>query len=380
VNRFFFFIEERTMSPEKVRVGVIGVGQIGKHHLNNYSKIPHVEVVAVADVNEAEARRVGELYTIPNVYTNFRELLQRDDIQAVDVCLHNNFHMPVTVAALQAGKDVFCEKPMAGSYIDAETMYNTAKSLGRKLHIQCQNIFQAYAKAAKLLIDGGHLGKLYHARSVGHRRRGRPYVDGYGSPTFVQKQNSAGGALYDMGVYHINTILFLTGNPQVLRISGKTYQETPMDARRQELSGYSVEELGLGFVRLAGGLTLDIVEAWAVHMDKFDGSMIFGSEGGLRLDPFGFYRTIGDIDFDLTTSLDRFDWRQHMVHEVGDIYDSPQHHWAAALQGRVELIPMDQIALNTMLISEGIYLSDKLEREVTAEEVREMSVSTAVKV
>jgi predicted dehydrogenase len=307
-------------------------------------------------------------------------LLNRDDIQAVDVCLHNNFHMPVTVAALEAGKDVFCEKPMAGAYVDAERMYNVAKELGRKLHIQCQNIFQAPAKSAKMLIDGGHVGKVYHARSTGHRRRGRPYVDGYGSPTFVQKQNSAGGALYDMGVYHINTILFLLGNPKVLRITGKTYQEMPMDARRQSFSGYSVEELGLGFVRLDGGLTLDIIEAWALHMDKLDGSMVFGSEGGIRLDPFGFFKTIGDIDFDLTTNLERFDWRQHAVHEVGDVYDSPQHHWIAAQQGRVDLIPMDSIALNTMLISEGIYLSDRLAREVSADEVREMSVSSAVNV
>jgi predicted dehydrogenase len=288
--------------------------------------------------------------------------------------------MPVTVAALEAGKHVFCEKPMAGAYIDAEKMFNTARQLGRKLHIQCLNIFQKEAKAAKALIDGGDLGKIYHLRSVGHRRRGRPYVDGYGSPTFVQKQNSAGGALYDMGVYHINTILYLTGNPQVLRISGKTYQETPMDPRRRDLSGYSVEELGLGFVRLAGGMTLDIIEAWAVHMDKFDGSMVFGSEGGIRLDPFGYFRSVGDLDLNATTNLDSFDWRLHAVHEVGDVYDSPQHHWIAALQGRVDLIPMDEIALNTMLISEGIYLSDKLEREVTADEVRELSVSTAANV
>lgn len=368
------------MSQDKVRVGVIGVGQIGKYHLNNYSKIPHAEVVAVADVNDAELQRVKGVYNIAHAYTNFRELLQRDDIEAVDVCLHNNFHMPVTVAALEAGKHVFCEKPMAGAYTDAEKMFNTARQLGRKLHIQCQNIFQKEAKAAKALIDGGQLGKIYHMRSVGHRRRGRPYVDGYGSPTFVQKQNSAGGALYDMGVYHINTILYLTGNPQVLRISGKTYQETPMDPRRRGLSGYSVEELGLGFVRLAGGMTLDIIEAWAVHMDKFDGSMIFGSEGGIRLDPFGYFRSVGDLDLNATANLDGFDWRLHAVHEVGDVHDSPQHHWLAALQGRVDLIPMNEIALNTMLISEGIYLSDRLEREVTAEEVREMSVSTAVNV
>ena len=355
------------MSSEKVRVGVIGVGQIGKYHLNNYGKIANAEVVAIADLNEAELQRVKGTYNIPNAYTNFRELLQRDDIQAVDVCLHNNFHMPVTVAALEAGKEVFCEKPMAGTYRDAETMLNTAQKLGRKLSIQCANLFQKETKAAKALIDANQLGKIYHARSTGHRRRGRPYVDGYGSPTFVQKQNSAGGALYDMGVYHIITIMHLMGNPTVLRISGKTYQETAIDPKRLETSGYNVEELGLGFIRLENNLTLDIIEAWAVHMDNFEGSSIFGSEGGIRLQPFGFFRSVGDLDLDSTALLDRFDYRIHTVRENGDAYDSPQQHWIAFLQNRVELLPTAQIALNAMLISEGIYLSDKLGREVTAD-------------
>lgn len=366
------------MSTEKIRVGVIGVGQIGKHHLDNYKQVDGAEVVAIADVNAAELNRVAALYDIPHTYTNFRELLQRDDIQAVDVCLHNNFHAAVTIAALESGKHVFCEKPMAGAYVDAERMLQASRATGNKLHIQCRNIFLKETKAAKFLIDEGHLGNVYHMRSVGHRRRGRPFVDGYGSPTFVQKQNSAGGALYDMGVYHINTILYLVGNPKIERITGKTYQETPMDERRREASGYSVEELGLGFVRFEGGKTLDIIEAWAVHMDGLGGSVVLGSEGGVRIDPFGYFYNLGDLELNCTADLSRLDWRRRTVHEIGDIYDSPQHHWIAALQGRVDLIPMDEIALNTMLISEGIYLSDKLGREVTAEEVREMSISSAI--
>jgi len=366
------------MSVEKIRVGVIGVGQIGKQHLDNYQKIEGAEVVAIADVNEHEANRVAGLYGIPNVYTNFRDLLARDDIQAVDVCLHNNFHAGVTIAALEAGKHVFCEKPMAGAYADAARMLQVGRDTGNMLHIQCQNIFLKEAKAAKFLIDEGHLGKVYHLRSSGHRRRGRPFVDGYGSPTFVQKENSAGGALYDMGVYHINTMLYLVDNPVVERISGKTYQETALDERRSAMSGYNVEELGLGFVRFAGGMTLDIIEAWAVHMDSFDGSIVLGSEGGVRINPFGYFRNLGDLELNSSADLGRLEWRRRTVHEVGDGYDSPQHHWIAALQGRVELIPMNEIALNTMLISEGIYLSDRLGREVTADEVREMSVSSAI--
>jgi predicted dehydrogenase len=195
----------------------------------------------------------------------------------------------------------------------------------------------------------------------------------------VQKQTSAGGALYDMGVYHIARMLYLLGNPEVQRVSGKIYQETGMDAARREASGYSVEELGLGFVRLQDGITLDIIEAWAIHLDGFEGSSIVGSEGGVRLDPFGYYRSIGHLDLNSTADLGSFQYRLHNVQGVGDEYESAQHHWAAALQGRVELLPTAELALKTMLISEGIYLSDRLGREVTADEVREESVSTAVK-
>jgi predicted dehydrogenase len=364
---------------KKVRIGVIGVGQIGKHHLNSYSKIEAAEVVAIADIDEAEADRVSKVFDIPNVYTDFRDLLARDDIEAVDVCLHNNYHMPFTVAALEAGKHVYCEKPMAGAYVDAAKMYHTAQELGLKLSIQLNTLYRKETKAAKWLIDNDYLGRLYHARSTGFRRRGRPYVDGYGSPAFVQKRNSGGGAMYDMGVYHIACMLYLLGNPEVLRVSGKTYQEVEMDAARRESSGFNVDELGLGFVRLQDGITLDIIEAWSIMLDGLDGSCVVGAKGGVRLDPFGYFCSVGDLDLNGTANLDGFMFRVHNVRGVGDEYDSAQHHWVAALQGRVELLPTAELALNTMLISEGIYLSEKLGREVTAKEVRESSVSTAVK-
>jgi predicted dehydrogenase len=267
---------------------------------------------------------------------------------------------------------------MAGTYTDAEAMYRVAEETGKLLSIQLATLYSTETKVAKYLINGGHLGKVYHARSAGFRRRGRPYVDGYGSFNFVRKEVSAGGAFYDMGVYHIARMLYLLDNPDVLRITGKTYQETPIDPRRFEISHYSVEELGMGFVRLENNIAFDIIESWAIHLDGLGGSYVVGSEGGVRLDPFGFYHNIGDVALDSTADLGQFDYRVHNVHEIGDVYDSPQHHWIAANQRRVELLPTAKIALNTMLISEGIYLSEKLGREVTADEVREMSQSTAV--
>jgi predicted dehydrogenase len=365
---------------DKIRIGMVGVGQIGKHHLNNYQKIEAAEVVAIADIDEAEAKRVSELYKIPHMYFSLWEMLKRDDLDAVDVCLHNNLHMPATVAILQSGRHVYCEKPMAGAYADALTMYQTAQETGKKLSIQLSTLFSKETKAAKAMIDMGLLGKLYHARSTGFRRRGRPYVDGYGTDKFVKKEIAAGGAMYDMGVYHIANMLFLLGNPAVLRISGKTYQETDIDEGRLKLSGYNVEELGLGFVRMEKNISLDIIESWAIHLNDFEGCSVVGSKGGIRLEPFGFYQNIGDLELDITPDLGSFDWRVHQLRQHADAYDSAQHHWVAALQGKVELLPTAELALNTMLISEGIYLSEMLGREVTAEEVLENSKSTSVAV
>jgi predicted dehydrogenase len=365
---------------DRVRVGVIGVGQIGKAHVERYKKVPDAELVAVADINEAEAQRVAKMHGIPAAYGDFRQLLARDDIVAVDVCLHNNLHMPVTVAALEAGKHVYCEKPMAGSYADAAAMLRAAHDCNRMVSIQLARLFDNETKAARALIEQGLLGRIYHARSAGFRRRGRPFVDGYGTPNFVQKVNASGGAMFDMGVYHIARILYLLDNPEILRISGKTYQEMPMDEARRQRSNYDVEELGMGFVRLAGNMTLDIIESWAIHLDKFDGSYVVGSHGGVRLDPFGFFFSAGDLDINGGANMDGFDWRIHNVGADGDAYDSAEKHWIAALQGRVPLLPTAELALNHMLIAEGIYLSDCLGREVAADEVKAGSQSSALTV
>ena len=362
----------------KARIGIIGVGQIGKQHLDNWAKIPNVEVVAACDIDTPELDRVAEKYKILNKYHAFRDLLKRDDLDAVDVCLHNNMHAPAAIAVMESGKHCYCEKPMAGAYADAARMLEASKATGKMLHIQLAFLYTAQTRFARRLIEAGRLGHIYHARSTGYRRRNRPFVDGYGTEKFVNKAISGGGALYDMGVYHISQLLYLLGMPTPQRISGKVYQETPIDPTRRASSGYCVEELGLGLVRFEGGLTMDIIESWAIHMNPFEGSFIAGSEGGVRLDPLAFYSNVEDIAANTTFDVEQSDWRFHQLDPSLSAYDSSQAHWAAALRGKVALLPTAQIALQTMLISEGIYLSSQLSREVGVDEVLAASKSTAL--
>jgi len=356
---------------KNIRIGIIGTGIIGKHHIKWYNDIKGAEIIAVCDNNKEELEKVRKEYSIPKAYTDYHDLLQNEDIDAVDVCLHTNLHRSVTIAALEAGKHVYCEKPIAGSYIDGKNMVDKAKECGKMLQIQLWNsVFLKETKAAKTIIDAGRLGKIYHARSTGYRRRGRCYVDGYGTKSFVQKEVAGGGALFDMGVYHIARIMYLIGMPEPERITGKVYQEIGMDPKLRKESGFNVEELALGFVTLKGNITLDIIESWAIHLDAFEPSSIVGSEGGIRLDPFSYHSDLDGMQMNATFNIDTENERK---------YNLAQRHWIEALQNRVELIPTSEVALKTMLIQEGIYLSDQLGREVTAEEVKEKSVSTALR-
>ena len=363
---------------QKIRIGIIGCGQIAQQHLKTYANIPEAEVVACADIKPEAADTSAKTYGIPNVYYTAQEMLKRDDLDAVDVCLHNNLHMPAVKLVLESGRHCYCEKPMAGAYADAITMLERARQSGKMLHIQLAGLYSTEVMATKELIQNGVLGEVYFARVTGHRRRGRPYVDGYGTPTFVQKQNSGGGALYDMGVYHISEMLHILGNPTPRRISGKTWAKMPMNARRAP--EFSVEELAAGFIRFDGDLAMDITEAWAMHLDSLESSFVLGASAGVRLHPFGLFQSHGDLDINGTADMAAARYRGRKLNSADgetDLMANSQVHWVAALQGKTALLPTAEIALNTMLISEGIYLSQELGREVTADEVREMSKSKA---
>lgn len=364
---------------DKVKIGVIGVGQIGLSHLHAYRELP-VEIVAISDINPDARNAAAEQFGIARTFADFRELLQIEEIQAVDVCLHNNLHAPITLAAFEAGKHVYCEKPIAGSYADGAAMVAAAKRTGRRLAIQMATLYAGETRAAQRLIEGGYLGKLYYAKSIGFRRRGRCFVDGYGSTAFVQKSIAAGGALFDMGVYHIGQLLYLLGNPAVQTISGTIHQEIDMYPDRRSSSHFDVEELGLGFARLEGGITLSIEESWALNGTRQSGSEVFGAKGGLCLSPFSYHTTLTDIEMDGTFDLKSAVWRWKQCVPNSDAYESSQAHWVAALQGRVPLIDSVGIALTAMKITEGIFLSSSRGVEVTAEEVEQSSKSSAIKV
>ena len=349
------------MSAE-LKVGIIGCGMIGKNHIRGYSEIAEAEVIAVADLDEAEANKVAEQNDIPQVFTDYHDLLKIDEIQIVDVCLPNVLHSPVSIDALEAGKHVFCEKPMARNYAEAKAMMDTAKRVGKQVGVQVATIFSPEARAAKKILDEGGLGKPYFARLCNLRRKGRPWVDGYGTPHFVSKEHAGGGSLVDMGVYHLNRLMWLLDNPSALTVSASTFQEIDIyEGRKDDMD---VEELAAAFIRLDNGVTLYLEDAWALHKDKSDGDTIMGSKGGLRIDPFGYFSDLFGMEANVTFELKTAEYHQNQYDPDRVGYKTPLYNWVYGLLGRVPTIPTGEYALNTVRISDAVYESARRGEEV----------------
>lgn len=377
----------------EIRVGIIGCGMIAASHVAGYQMMPNVKVVACCDINEIRMEAFAAKWNIPNKYLDYRQLIARDDLDSVDICVHNNLHAPLAIAAMRAGHNVYCEKPMAGSYTDAKKMYDVSEETGKMLHIQLGRIYSPQAHAARELIENGTLGKVYHMRSYGYRRRYRPFMDisenGF-AREFDTQEWAGHGALYDMGVYHISLMLYLMNNPKVERVTGHLYQEVPLDPVNSKLVQFDVEEMGTGLVTFEDNLTMDILETWAINAGKesFPPNLVAGSKGGLTIKAMGevgmgvsdnlvLYSDMGDYMTDTKFDLFSGELKKSRKDQTYSYYMDTVGHWVHALREDCALLNTKDLALNMVLIADGMSLSDKLRREVTADEIREMSVSIA---
>ena len=125
----------------------------------------------------------------------------------------------------------------------------------------------------------------------------------------------------------------------------------------------------MALVRLGGGITLFLERSWAIHAGPPTGDQIMGNKGGIRLHPLAYYTTLADMEMDGSFDLERADWRWHAVNALLEGYDDSQKHWIWAQLGRVPLLDTTGFALRTSQITEGVYLSAQLGREVTAAEI-----------
>ena len=276
---------------DKIRIGVIGTGSISREHLSAYAKNPNVEIYALCDINEETLKRRAAEYGVTRLYTDCNEMLKLKEIDAVSVCTWNSAHAPCTIAALNAGKHVLCEKPMALNAQQAREMQEAAERNGKLLMIGFVRRFGNDCDILKNFIDADRFGEIYYAKATYLRRNGNP------GGWFGDKSRSGGGPLIDLGVHVIDLTRYLLGNPKPVSVYGATFQKLFDRKNIKSAKGYvatrksdtdvcDVEDLATALIRYDNGAVVSVEASFSLNLKNNIGSIdLFGTKAGAKVDP-----------------------------------------------------------------------------------------------
>jgi len=343
----------------KLNVGLIGVGVIGVKQLKSFLACEDAKVIAVADIREDVAQSVAEKYDIPNVFTDYRELLDLSELDAVSVCTPPSAHAKPTCAAAGKGKHVLCEKPMAMSVTEAQDMVAACRDARVKLGIcHARSRFSPRAEAMRRYVTSGFLGDVYYARISRFRRRGRPGLDILvDSRWFLDASKAGGGCLMDIGCYDIDFMLYVLDSPKPVSVAAMTYQGVGQPAPAGVV--HDVEDQAALFVRFEGGLVVTFEQSFAANMANADNIMVFGSKAGMAADPLALYTEQHGQHVKITPDLPQQQRGGQPQPLIADFV-------AACLEDREPKTPGED-GLTVMQIIQAAYASAKQGCEVTIE-------------
>jgi len=255
---------------KKLQVAIIGCGGIANgKHMPSLSKLKDtVELVAFCDIIVERAEKAKEQYGTPEakVYSDYRELLEDASIDIVHVCTPNDAHAPVTIAALEAGKHVMCEKPMAKTAADARLMLEAAKRTGKKLSIGYQNRLRPDSLHLKQVAEAGKLGEVYFAKAHAIRRRAVPTWG-----VFLDEEKQGGGPLIDIGTHALDLALWMMNNYKPVSVTGSVFRKLADRENAANAFGpwdpkeYTVEDSAFGMIKFENGATVILESAWALN-------------------------------------------------------------------------------------------------------------------
>ncbi|KIL49551.1 Gfo/Idh/MocA family protein [Jeotgalibacillus soli] len=342
----------------KLRIGLIGAGGIATtRHLPSFQTWHEIaEVTAVCDVNEERASSVAKEFSIPFHTTQFEELFEHVD--AVTICTPNKFHAEIAIAALQAGKHVMCEKPMAMTAIECQDMIDAAEKADRVLLIAYHFRYTKEARAAKRFIQEGEIGRPLVSRAQAIRRR---KVPGWG--VFTNKELQGGGSLIDFGCHFLDLALYLMDFPEIAEVSGGTYNELSRQAEIVNQWGYfdpstfEVDDHATAYIKFKDGSTLLFETSWAANLaDDQETVSVSGTQGGIDIFPLKLYQAKYGM---------LLDQEPYWISDEEDPGIPQALNFIESCQGRQSLVVKPQEAMIVSKVIEAIYKSSETGKAVS---------------
>lgn len=340
-----------------VRVGIIGAGGIARYaHAPGYRAQEDLELAAVCDIVPGKAEKFATEFDIPRTYDRAAQMLEKEQLDAVSVCTPNVSHKEMTLAALDAGLHVLCEKPIAMNASEGREMVEAARARGTVFQVGLHWRFRPESQALKRFVDAGELGDIYYGEATYMRRRGIPTWG-----VFTEKALQGGGALIDVGVHTLDHTMWLMGNPKPVSVVGSTYakfgkRDDVVSPRGMwDTTKFDVDDMAVALVRFENGATLILRTSWAAHIAKnVDEMRVLGTQGGAFMQPLSIHQDAHGSMIDITPSQ-LPDVRPHTA-EIA--------HFIDCVRGEADCLVVPEQVLDVQTVLDAIYASSESGREV----------------
>src|SRR3984893_6863487 len=344
----------------KLNFGIIGAGWPGQMHALALRACQGTSLYACADVEDERRVAFANDYAPEKTYGDYQDLLQDRHVDAVIICLPNFLHFPASLAALEAGKHVLCEKPPTRNAAEMKLLRDEAAPRKLIYYFGRQFLFTPAMRAAKNVIEAGRLGNIYYAKAIFVRSRGIPVGIGH---WFTEKKRSGGGALIDIGIHALDAVWYLMGTPRPMSISAKVFRNF---AHLTNVPTFDVEDAAYAFIRFANDAVVQLETSWAGNLTedlpprKYFGqelvnSTIYGTKGSVRLKPLTLFE---DRDGEIAAvPLDA-------AEDEPSGFELQLRNFLEAIAGDAEPVNNAEQAVALMEIIDGVYASSELGREV----------------
>lgn len=358
---------------KKLRIGIIGTGGIANAHMKAYKQFDDVEIVGGADIVPGKAKEFFEKWELPDAkaFDSAEELIKNVEMDGVSVCTYNTTHADCTIAALEAGLHVQCEKPMSFTLQEAVDMVKASRKANKILTIGFQPRYSYMRKKVDDIIASGALGKIYYIQSGGGRRRGIP------AGTFVDGKKAGYGCLGDIGCYSIDECLHAVKYPRPLTVSAIATDYFGKNPKYwEQADSFDVDDFSVALVRLENDINYVFKQAWAMHSDSLGDTLWLGTEGGIKIvNSFDYTNKPSRVMLFTDVNGQQVDSFVLPSHPF-NAYEGPQEKdpftakvrdfCDAIIHERPAPIPGEEIIYNQAIL-EGIYRSAKLKKEVEIE-------------
>ncbi|MFZ2324020.1 MAG: Gfo/Idh/MocA family oxidoreductase [Ignavibacteriaceae bacterium] len=330
---------------EKTKIGVIGLGGVAQLvHLPNLIKLPNVELNAVAETNKNRLNTISDKFNIKQKFSNYKDLLEKSDVEAVIVATPTSTHKDIAIDCLQAGKDVLVEKPLARTYLEAKQIAEAAKKYKKKLMVGMNLRYRPDTMLLRSFINSNEIGDPFYIKCGWIRKQSSS------EKWFTKKEQSGGGVIIDLGIHLLDMALWLLGYPDVTSVATTNFHHNTK----------SVEDTSISCLKCKNSAVINLEVSWSLPVEKnhffFD---VYGTKGSFSSNPFSLFKKVENDYINLTpTQVDNPSvlFKKSYLNELKS--------FIGAIKGLNPVFSSGEEAVHRMKVIEAMYESANKNHEI----------------